>query len=131
MTALGVAGVNPRYGASGYVFMQRADRTVFAVPFDAEQLRVTGPSVTALEGGLLRGGGVLEYDVAADGTLVYVEGQSLGQLMLVDRAGAARPLVPALGNYGPPRVSPVSGRVVYDLSEQGSPGKGAQPPGSS
>jgi serine/threonine-protein kinase len=115
---LGVTGRNARYVASGHIVFGRLDGTIVAAPFDAARLRVTGPAVTVVEGVFVKGGGASEFGVALDGTLFFVEGQSEGELDLVDRMGAARPLLPGAHAYANPRSSPTSGRVVFQMAER-------------
>src|SRR5207302_1609471 len=57
--------------------------------------------------------------VSANGTLVFVEGDNRRQMVLVDRAGTARPLLPALDRYDFPRFSPSGDRVALAIAEQG------------
>jgi Tol biopolymer transport system component len=116
---LGVTGTNPRYLASGHLILGRLDGTVIALPFDVGRMRVTGPAVTVLDGVYVKSGGATELGVSGDGTLAYIEGQSRAQLVLVNHAGGARPLLPTLREYGYPRYSPVGGRIVFQMADPG------------
>ena len=68
--------------------------------FDLERLEVTTDPVPILEGVVTNGTGAADFDIAQDGSLVYVEGSdaSATELVWVDRQGNEEPL-PA-----PPRV---------------------------
>ena len=112
-----VHGTDARYLAPGYLIVSRADRTVFAVPFDAEHLRVVGDPLPLFDGIVLGAGGWMELAIARNGTLVYARDVGAHGLVLVDRAGRERLLdnSPGMtGGYGSPRVSPDGQTVVYE-----------------
>jgi hypothetical protein len=71
------------------------DGTVVAVPFDARRLEVTGPPSNALDEVVVKGGGATELAVSSSGTMAYVEGVVQQQLVFVDRAGMAQPVLPS------------------------------------
>ncbi len=85
-------GTDARYGDSGHLLYWR-EGTVFAAPFDLARLEMTTLPVPVLHEvvGNLEGGA--QFDVAADGTLIYVHGaldasvETERRLMLMDRAG--------------------------------------------
>ena len=86
------SGYFGRYAASGHViFVRNGD--LWAVPFDVERLERSGDEVTVLEGVHHSSGiGVAAFDVADDGTLVYVPGGDDSEdpprrLVWVDRQG--------------------------------------------
>ena len=120
VTRLGVIGRNPRYVATGHIVFGRLDGTVVAVPFDASALRVTGPPVTVLQGVLVRSGGASEFGVAQDGTMFFVEGTALVELVLVDRTGATRPLLSEPRDYSRARFAPTGGRVAFQMADRSS-----------
>jgi eukaryotic-like serine/threonine-protein kinase len=70
--------------------------TLLAVPFDEKKLVVTGAPVPVLQGvQTIIGGGMAQFFVARDGTLVYIPGTALGTqntLVSVDRTGKETPL---------------------------------------
>jgi eukaryotic-like serine/threonine-protein kinase len=112
-----VHGTDGRYLPPGYLIVSRADRSVFAVPFDAEHLRVVGDPFPLFDGIVLGAGGWMELAIARNGTLVYARDVGARGLVLVDRAGRERLLENApgmAGGYGSPRVSPDGQTVVYE-----------------
>ena len=71
-------GYHGRYLPTGHLLYLR-DGTLFAVPFDLDQLEVTGPVVSVVDGVTsdARPGGA-QFAVSTDGTLVYLPGPSVG-----------------------------------------------------
>ncbi len=115
------SGVNPRYIESGHiVFMQ--DSTLMAVPFDLDDLDVTGVPAPVVEG-VLTGtsiGGEASVAVSDSGLLVYARGSSAAivtgpearRLVWVDRQGQEQPLPTPERFFRYPRVSPDGQRVA-------------------
>lgn len=109
------------YIPTGHLLFFRANR-LWAVPFDPERLLTTGPEF------------ILPYDVFTDvtsfsvnpdfavsagGTLVYAQARDYKySVVMVDRAGAVRPLPIPAGDYWDPRLSP-SGRFLLVSVKQG------------
>src|SRR4029077_6644701 len=85
----------PQYSPSGHIVYLFAG-TLLTVPLDEKKLTVTGTPVPVLQGVQTAiGGGIAQFFVARDGTLVYVPGAVLGTqntLVSVDRAGKETPL---------------------------------------
>ena len=111
-------GCFPRYSPSGHVLYTRAG-ALFAVPFDARTLDVTGQPVRILDGVMMsRNTGVANYDVSASGTLLYVPGQADGgarTLHWVDRSGTAEKLPLPSRSYLHPRLSPDGRRLAIEV----------------
>ena len=111
--------VSPHYVSSGHLVFVR-DTTLMAVPFDVEQLVLTGDPVALLEG--IRRGAAADYALSANGTLVYVpdDGQSIPPRILVwvDRDGreTATPLPPRA--YTQLRISPDGAWVAVAVRDQ-------------
>ena len=104
-----VDGTNPLYVDGYLVFGQAEGATgaLFAAPFDADKLEVTGPPVPLLEGVVIKGGGAGEYSVSTNGSFVYVSGTASDQTpVLVGRDGTERALDVPAGDYHMPRFSP-------------------------
>src|SRR5262249_35850070 len=81
-------GYLPRYVRTGnllYVY----ENALFAAPFDPAALELRGTPVPVLEsvGVPLTGGG--QYDVSADGTLVYLPSQDQRTLWTIDALGSS------------------------------------------
>jgi len=111
-----IAGQNPRYVSSGHVLLGRLDGTVVAVPFDARRLEVTGPPSNALDEVVVKGGGATELAVSSSGTMAYVEGVVQQQLVFVDRAGMAQPVLPLTKRFLHPRISPAGNRIAVTIT---------------
>ncbi|MGH7677033.1 MAG: protein kinase domain-containing protein [Gemmatimonadaceae bacterium] len=113
VTELGIRGMMPRYSGTGHILYVTTEGFLFAAPFDARKLRVTGPAFPVAENVRFGGGGAATYAVADNGTLAYMTG-GLAEgrpLVIVSRNGAERPLGPTLTFPAGPRVSP-DGRQV-------------------
>ena len=113
-----IRGVNPRYVSTGYVLYGRLDRSLAAIAFDPEHLRFVGPPVTVLDGIVVKGGGATEVAVSNNGTLVFTEGDTRREAVLVDKKGVAHALVPSLERFESPAVSPSGDRVAFSITEQ-------------
>jgi eukaryotic-like serine/threonine-protein kinase len=120
-----------RYLPSGYLTYISGGK-LFAAPFDANNLKLTGPSLPVLqdlESDLTNGGAQLSF--SQTGTAVYLTGQGLSSqvtVALVDRKGNATPLIEQPGGYFAPSFSPdgkqlglqagVGNVMVYDLARK-------------
>jgi serine/threonine-protein kinase len=84
----------PRYARSGYLLYVTPDKTLMAVPFDQNAMKITGEPIVVVDGLRLDHTGAADFAVSATGTLVYVasaeEGKS--ELVWVTRDGKAQPL---------------------------------------
>jgi serine/threonine-protein kinase len=84
-----------RYASPGYLLFARGG-SIFAAPFDAERLVVTGPRVKILEGVVTSPtSGDAQFAVSDTGTLVYLAGPQAGvqrRLIWVDRQGRETPI---------------------------------------
>ncbi|HMD47483.1 MAG TPA: protein kinase, partial [Bryobacteraceae bacterium] len=71
-------GINPQYLSNGLLTYVRS-AALYAAPFNAKRLAVTGPETLVIDGiGAVAGGSVGEYSVSTNGTLVYMAGQGQG-----------------------------------------------------
>ena len=101
-------------GAGHLVYLHQG--TLFAVGFDLDRLEVRGTPVPVLEdvaGNAATGGG--QYDVARNGTLVYLSGKSSTAswpVAWMDSTGKTQPLLAAPGQYYMPRFSPDGKRLA-------------------
>jgi serine/threonine-protein kinase len=95
VTVLPLHGTRARYVASGHL-IYGANGAVQAVPFEAARRTVVGTPVAVLSPGPILFSGDLQLDVAANGTLVYVEPLATGfgpySLTWVDRGGRETPI---------------------------------------
>ena len=92
-TVIVEGGSSPRV-AAGHLLYGRGD-VLLAAPFDESRLQVTGPAVRVVDGVSFRSAfGITEYDVAADGTLIFAPGgetQPTSRLVWFDRSGRSTP----------------------------------------
>ena len=85
-------GSCPHYSPTGHI-VYAADDALWAVPFDANRLEVTGEAVPVLDNIITKSAGAADFDLAANGTLVYMSGRRIEQtLVWVNRDGRAVPL---------------------------------------
>jgi serine/threonine-protein kinase len=113
-----------RYLPSGHlVYVHQS--TLFAVGFDLDRLEVRGTPVPLLEnvaGNDAVGAG--QYDVARNGTLVYLSGKSSTlrfPVAWMESTGKVSSLLPSFGLYFAPRFSPDGKRLALAV---GPPGAG-------
>ena len=80
------------YLPNGYLFGIRTDLTAMVAPFDLDQLTITGPATTVLDGAVIHAAyrAVPLLAMSRDGTLLYARGtggSGAGELVRVDRRG--------------------------------------------
>ena len=114
-------GSAPRYSPTGHI-VYAANGTLRAVRFDVDTLEVTDPNpIPVLDGVVTKQSGAANFDIARDGSLVYVAGDAGSApqraLVWVDRAGREQPLASPLLAYERPRVSPDGTRVAVDVAD--------------
>ncbi|MDF1504341.1 hypothetical protein, partial [Roseisolibacter sp. H3M3-2] len=117
---LGVAARFPVAVVDGWlVYAPPRGVALQAVRLDARRRAVVGEPVTVLDE---RGDGLQAAQLSRDGTLLYVQTQAGTMPVLVDRAGAARPLLDAPGaNLMNPRLSPDGRRLaIQSATPQGN-----------
>ena len=111
-------GFLPRYSPSGHIVYARAG-ALYAVPFDAQSVEVTGPPVKVVDGVFMSTNSSAAYfDVSRTGTLAYAVGKAEGgerTLVWVDRHGNASPLPLPPRSYLFPRVSPNSRLLAFEI----------------
>ncbi len=111
---LGQPGMYPRWVEGGFLVFLQQDGTLFAAPFDAKRLRLSGPPVPIAEG--VRYGPAFpgKLGVSRTGTIVYHGGESGSrELVLVERGGpeSVVPLPPR--DFSGPRFSPDGKRLAF------------------
>ena len=120
-------GRDARYLPTGHLVYGMSG-ALLAVPFDLDTRQITGGAVPLVEdvgGAAVATTGVVQFNVAATGSLVYVPG-TLGFgggaqqriLVWVDRQGQEEPLGAPPRVYNYPRLSPDGTRVALDLWDQ-------------
>ena len=109
-----------RYVASGHLLFFR-DRTLYAAPFDAGTLDVTGPAVPVIEGvrsNSIAGGA--QFDVSATGRLVYTAGSTQADtapIRWLDRSGKLTMMRSTPSNWSNPAVSPDGRLLAIDIHD--------------
>ncbi|MEX2179574.1 MAG: protein kinase [Gemmatimonadaceae bacterium] len=125
-----------RYAHPGHLVYER-DGRLMALRFDARRLATTGPPIPVAEAPS-GSGQVLQFDVSANGTLVYMVG-NVGdkELVWVARNGARQPVDSSLrGNLNFPALSPDGRRLAFEQGRdiwiaelRGGGGPGVRGPG--
>ena len=116
------SGYNARYAASGHL-VYALSGVLMATPFDLDRLEITGSTVPILEdvaGDII--GGHVSYDLALDGSLVYLTGSARARmrrtLVWVDRDGREEALSAEPRSYIYPRISPDGTRIALDVRDE-------------
>ncbi len=112
-------GYAPRYVASGHLVFVRQG-SLLAAPFDLDRLEVTGPEVQVVEEVSTDSvWAITLYDVAADGTLIYVRGgdYALTVPAWIDREGGEEPLSMPRNVYGTFQLSPDHSKIAIQVAE--------------
>jgi serine/threonine-protein kinase len=116
-------GIGGRYIRNGF-FTYVRDSTLYAVPFDAKRLAVTGDEIPVVQGvAMPERSAIADYGVSDTGLLVYMaanEDQSGTTLAWVDRHGETR-VVPGATrqSWGRGRLAPDGRRVANTLLRDG------------
>ncbi len=122
-TLLPVEGTNPHYLSSGHLVLAR-EGGLFAVPFDAKRLEVTGPSVPVLEDvAVATDSGAAHFAVSGSGSLLYLPGTAATRelrLAQVDRKGTLTLLPAPVRLYRDPRLSPDGKRLAVAAAAAGT-----------
>ena len=77
-------GTSPHYVDSGHIVFARAN-TLWAVPFDLEQLEIRGEPTPLVEGIHVSSPGFGQFAVGEDGTLVYASSTPTRKLSMTLR----------------------------------------------
>ena len=114
-------GARARYVDSGYLMYTTAG-SLWAVRFDLSRLETVGAAVEVVPRASM--GGVAQFDIAGDGTLVYPRAvRQLGLDVVVPtwvaRDGRETPVGVAAGNYRHPRLSPNGDRLAIATESGG------------
>jgi hypothetical protein len=124
-------GADARYVSSGHL-LYMLNGQLMSVPFDAEKLALKGSPVPVLDNVMQAIGapyglddtGAGEFDVSANGGLVYLSGglfpPRMNDLVWVDRVGTVTPLPLPTGGYVGPRVSPNGELIAFYKHREGS-----------
>ncbi len=121
VTRLGLAGVSPHWVSTGHLVYAADDRSVWAVPFDAASLAVTGNPVPLLEDVMVKSSGAADFSISDDGRLVYAEtgGTAAGLTVAwVDGDGRVEPVADlAEATYLSVDLSPDGRSLALELGD--------------
>jgi eukaryotic-like serine/threonine-protein kinase len=106
--------VEVRYAAGFLVWVDPVG-AMRAVAFDPASGTTSGQPVQIASGVSVTGTGVAQFDLAANGTLVYLP-EAPRSLMMVDRSGAAREATAERHNFHAPRFSRDGRRLSFDFT---------------
>jgi serine/threonine-protein kinase len=112
---------NARYVPTGHL-VYAVGGHLFAVPFDLSRMRVEGAPSQVVQG-IRRGApavaGTAQFDIAGNGTLMYVPGAASADwdLGAIDRKGAIERLPVPSGSYEAPRASADGGHIAFGTDD--------------
>lgn len=115
-----VEGTNPHYLPTGHLVFAR-EQTLWAVPFNLDQLTLDGEPVPVVEQVQMATGGGAQAAFASNGSLVYAGSGSGGgprTLVWVDRDGAQEAINVPPRAYTYARLSPDGGRIALDSRDE-------------
>ena len=111
-------GFYGRYVPTGHLVYMHED-TLFAVPFDAKRLEVTGQPTPILEGVASNSNtGGAQFSISEAGNLVYLPGHGsavVGSIYWMERDGKFRPLRDVPADYISPAFSPDGKRLAMEI----------------
>jgi eukaryotic-like serine/threonine-protein kinase len=114
-------GFYGRYVSTGHL-VYGVSGTLRAVPFDLNRLELAGTPIPLVEPVLMTPfGGVLDFDVSQNGTMVYTPagtGAAARTLAWVDRQGQEEPIKAPVRAYTYPKLSPDGTRLALDVRDQ-------------
>jgi Tol biopolymer transport system component len=106
--------------ASGHLFYLHS-QTLYAIPFDARALKVTGSPITVTSDiDSYFSLGLAHYAVSSDGQVFYIPrefSQSERELLWVDRSGKSTPVTKIHRAYQQPKLSPDGKRLLVTVGQ--------------
>ncbi|HJR34475.1 MAG TPA: protein kinase [Gemmatimonadales bacterium] len=115
---LGQAGMYPRWVEGGFLTFLQQDGTLFAVPFDADNRKISGAPVPIADRVRFGPAFPAKMGVARSGTLAFIQGgNSLRHLVLADAGGRVTALPGPSRFYDTPRFSPEGQRIAVQVTD--------------
>jgi serine/threonine protein kinase len=114
---LGIAGTSPIYLRTGHILSVSGDGTAIVTPFDATALRVTGQPVAVLQDVMTKSATIAEVSISTAGTLTYMPGEAIQELVELDRTGQTRAVAPLTRRFRHPRYSPDGKRIAVGIGQ--------------
>ncbi len=114
-----LSGTTPHITPSGHLVFQRGG-ALWAVPFDVDRLDVDGVPVPVIEGVEVTGQGTGQFDIARDGTLIYVPSSAVAgrRIIWMDRSGGVTTAVEAV-DAREFALAPDGQRIAASVRNQG------------
>jgi serine/threonine-protein kinase len=115
-------GVAGRVLPSGHLVFFR-DRRLWAIRFESDRLEIAGDPVPLVEDVRSEVEGPVQYAVADDGTLAYIQAPGAGpprSLVWVGQDGRERPTMAPRAHYAWVRLSPDGRRVAVEIDDGGN-----------
>ena len=114
-------GFYGRYVSTGHL-VYGVSGMLRAVPFDLNRLELAGTPIPLVEPVLMTPfGGVLDFDIAQNGTMVYIPAGTRAAartLVWIDRQGQEQAITAPVRAYTYPRLSPDGSRLALDVRDQ-------------
>lgn len=118
LSSLITGGMDPQYVESGHILYGR-DGKAMAIPFDLQQLQVTGRPIEVIDRVVTSSGyGSLQLDCSTNGTLVYIAGgpeQFESELLILRRDGTVEETSQETRPYGNVSLSPDADRLAVSV----------------
>ena len=121
-TVLVEGGSSARYVTAGYLLYAK-NETLFAAPFDAGKLKMTGQAVPVLPDVAMESSdGLAAYTVSDNGTLAYIAASTYvpaADLVWVSRHGEASAPITTPARFYNPAISPDAQRIALAIARPG------------
>jgi serine/threonine-protein kinase len=108
------------YAPTGHLIYSQ-EGTLMAAPFDVARLRLTGPSISVLDGIMVRIFRGTLSSFSQNGTLIYIRGSEQTEenmLVWVDRQGKSQPVTESQRLYLGPRISPDGKKLAMWIRDE-------------
>ncbi|HUR35390.1 MAG TPA: protein kinase [Vicinamibacterales bacterium] len=104
--------------AGRYLLFGQSPGRIIALPFDDQQMRVTGAPVVIEDSAMrARAGGGVYFAASRTGTLVFATGGARHQLVWADRQGRTMPITTERHRFRLPRLSPDGRWIAVAMSD--------------